>query len=58
MGYPKGTKGYLFYDLQKQWMIVSTNTCFLKENYMMKDKVKNILDELRAESTVPSYPHS
>ena len=29
VGYPKGTKGYLFYDPQEQMVIVSTNARFL-----------------------------
>ena len=34
MSYPKGTKGYLFYDPQEQKVIVSTNVWFLKEDYI------------------------
>ena len=29
VGYPKGTKGYMFYDPQEQKVIVSTNAIFL-----------------------------
>ena len=51
VGYPKGTKGYLFYDPQDQRVLVSTNARFLKEDYMIDNKPgsKIILDELRAE---------
>ena len=58
VGYPKGTKGYLFYDPQDQRVIVSTNTCFLEEDYLMdnKFKVKFVLDELRGEGVVSSVP--
>ena len=38
VGYPKGTKGYLFYDPQDQRVIVSTNTRFLEEDDMMENK--------------------
>ena len=52
MGYPKGTKAYLFYDLKEQRVLVSTNTCFLKEDYMIDNKPRSkvVLDELRAET--------
>ena len=52
MGYPKGTKGYLFYDPNEQMVLVSTNTHFLEEDYMIDNKPKSkvILDELRAET--------
>ena len=51
VGYPKGTKGYLFYDPQKQRVLVSTNARFLEEDYMIDNKPRSkvILDELRAE---------
>ena len=51
VGYPKGTKGYLFYDPKEQRVLVSTNTSFLEEDYMIdnKSRSKIILDELRAE---------
>ena len=46
---PKGTKGYMFYDLQEQKIIVSTNARFLEEDYMMnnKPKSKTILEGVR-----------
>ena len=51
VGYPRGTKGYLFYDLKEQRMLVSTNARFLEHDYMLDNKPKSkvILDELRAE---------
>ena len=51
VGYPKGTKGYLFYDPQEQRVLVSTNTHFLEEDYMIDNKPRSkiILDDLRAE---------
>ena len=49
--YPKGTKGYLFYDPQEQKVFFSTNVKFLEENYMIdnKPRAKTVLDELRGE---------
>ena len=38
VGYPKGTKGYLFYDPKEQRVLVSTNTHFLKQDYMLDNK--------------------
>ena len=51
MGYPRGTKGYLFYDLKERRVIVSTNARFLEQDYMLDNKPRSkvILDELRAE---------
>ena len=51
IGYPKGTKGYLFYDPKEQRVLVSTNARFLEQNYMLDNKPRSkiILDELRAE---------
>ena len=51
MGYPRGTKGYLFYDPKEQRVIVSTNARLLEQDYMLDNKPssKVILNELRAE---------
>ena len=51
VGYPKGTKGYLFYDPKEQRVLVSTNARFLEQDYMLDNKPssKVVLDELRAE---------
>ena len=51
VGYPKGTKGYLFYDPQEQRVLVSTNARFLEEDYMIDNKPRSkvMLYELRAE---------
>ena len=40
MGYPKGTKGYMFYDPQDQKVFVNTNARFLEEDYMIDNKSK------------------
>ena len=52
VGYPKGTKGYLFYDPKEQRVLVSTNVSFLEEDYMIDNKPRSkvVLDELRAET--------
>ena len=49
VGYPRGIKGYLFYDPKEQRVLVSTNTRFLEHDYMLDNKpsFKVILDELR-----------
>ena len=51
MGYPRETKGYLFYDPKEQRVLVSTNTRFLEQDYMLDNKPRSkvILDELRVE---------
>ena len=50
VGYPRGTKGYLFYNSKEQRVFVSTNAHFLEEDYMIDNKLRSkiILDELRA----------
>ena len=49
VGYPKGTKGYMFYVPQDHKMFVSTNARFLEEDYMIDNKPKSkiILKEMR-----------
>ena len=51
VGCPRGTKGYLFYDPKEQRVLVSTNACFLEQDYMLdnKSRSKVVLNELRAE---------
>lgn len=48
VGYPKGTKGGLFYDLKEQKVIISTHATFLEESYMndFKPRSKVVLEEL------------
>ena len=60
VGYPKGTKGYLFYDPKEQRVLVSTNARFLEEDYMIdnKPKLKIVLDELRVESNTSPVPET
>ena len=52
VGYPKGTEGYLFYYPKEQRVLVSTNVCFLEEDYMTDNKPRSkvVLDELRAKT--------
>ena len=49
VGYPKGTKGYMFYDPHDQKVFVSTNARFLEDDYMIDNKPKSkvILKEMR-----------
>ena len=41
VGYPKGTKGYLFYDPKEQRVLVSTNARFFEEDYIIDNKPKS-----------------
>ena len=38
VGYPRSTKGYLFYDPKEHRVLVSTNARFLEEDYMIDNK--------------------
>ena len=51
VGYPRGTKGGLFYSSKDQMIIVSTNARYLEEDYMMDHKPKSraVIEELRKE---------
>jgi transposase InsO family protein len=40
VGYPKGTKGWYFYNPQEQTVFVSTNAVFLEEDYVMNHQPK------------------
>jgi hypothetical protein len=48
VGYPMGTKGYLFYSPKDRDVTVSTNARFLEEDYIMNHKPKSsiVLEEL------------
>ena len=52
VGYPRGTKGYLFYDPKEQRVLVSTKAHFLEEDYMIDNKPSSniIFDELRGKT--------
>ena len=49
VGYPRGTKGGLFYSTNDQKVIVSTNARFLEEDYVMNNKPRSriVIEELR-----------
>ena len=49
VGYPRWTKGYLFYNPKEQRVLVRTNARFLEQNYMLDNKPRSkvVLDELR-----------
>ena len=48
IGYPKGTRGGIFYNSKEKKVIVSTHATFLEEDYMnnFKPKSKVVLEEL------------
>ena len=50
-GYPKGTKGYVFYSPSDNKTFVSTNARFLEEDFIknMKPKSRPVLEELLGE---------
>ena len=58
VGYPKGTKSYMFYDPQDQKVFVSTNARFLEEDYMIDNKPKSkvILEEMREKDSSDPIP--
>ncbi|KAL6327640.1 hypothetical protein AAG906_022203 [Vitis piasezkii] len=56
VGYPKGTRGGLFYSAQDNKVFVSTNATFLEYNYMadFKPRSKVVLEELLADEISPT----
>ena len=50
--YPKGTKGWLFYNPREQKVLVSTNAAFLEEDYMIDWKTleKVVMEEIQEQS--------
>ena len=52
VGYSKGTNGQLFYSPREQIVLVSTNTIFLEDNYMI-DRKPNDRFDLRELSDTP-----
>jgi hypothetical protein len=48
VGYPKGTKGYLFYSPEDKKVFVATNARFLEEDYVnnFKPTSREVLDEI------------
>ena len=53
VGYPKGTKGYIFYSPSDNKTFVSTNARFLEEDYIknMKPRSRLIIEELLGEKS-------
>ena len=51
VGYPKGTRGGLFYSPSDKKVFVSTNATFLEDDYMtnFKSCSKVVLEELRSD---------
>ena len=58
IGYPKGTRGGLFYSSSEKKVIVSTNEKFFEEDYVnnFKPKSKVILKELDSAQESPKPP--
>ena len=58
IGYPKGTRGGLFYSSSEKTVIVSTNAKFLEEDYVnnFKPKSKVTLEELDSAQESPKPP--
>ncbi|KAL8488182.1 hypothetical protein ACS0TY_024461 [Phlomoides rotata] len=56
VGYPKGTKGGIFYSPKDQRIVVSTYSRFLEEDYMSNRKLKSeiTLDEIRGPAPIPT----
>ena len=55
VGYPKGTRGGLFYSPQDKKVFVSTNATFLETNYMTdyKPRSKVVIEELLSDKIRP-----
>ena len=58
IGYPKGTRGGIFYSSSEKKVIVSTNAKFLEEDYVnnFKPKSEVILEELYSAQESPKPP--
>lgn len=58
VGYPMGTKGYLFCSPKDRDIIVSTNARFLEEDYIMNHKSMSsiVLEELVGGTDNPQVP--
>ena len=55
IGYPKGTKGYQFYDHKEHTIMISTHVVFLEEDYMKTEGCRDFkLEEISED--IPSYP--
>ncbi|KAL8515811.1 hypothetical protein ACS0TY_014491 [Phlomoides rotata] len=56
VGYPRGTKGGLFYSPKDQRIVVSTHSRFLEDDYMSNRKPKSeiTLDEMRGLAHIPT----
>ncbi|KAL8528512.1 hypothetical protein ACS0TY_006083 [Phlomoides rotata] len=56
IGYPRGTKGGLFYSPKDQKIVVSTHSRFLEDDYMSNRQPKSeiTLDEMRGPTPIPS----
>ena len=60
VGYPKGTKGGLFYNPEEQKVIISTHATFLEESHMndFKPRSKVVLEELEGQNKTQQISQS
>ena len=55
VGYPKGTKGYQFYDPKEHTVVISTHAVFLEEDYIQTEGCRDFkLEEISED--IPSEP--
>ena len=53
VGYPKGTRGYNFYDKSDMKVFVSTNAKFMEEEYIINHKIRD-MNEWTKKTEFPS----
>ncbi|KAL8465791.1 hypothetical protein ACS0TY_035046 [Phlomoides rotata] len=55
IGYPRGTKGGLFYSPKDQRIVISTHSTFLEDDYMSDKEPKSeiTLDKIRGSTPIP-----
>ena len=55
IGYPRGIKDWLFYNLREQIVLIITNVAFLEEDYIMNQNTNDRFN-LRELSDTPIEP--
>ena len=57
VGYPKGTRGYQFYNPQEHTVIISTHAVFLEEDYMITEKCRDLnFEEVSSDIQINPVP--
>ena len=61
IGYPKGTRGEIFYNRKEKKVMVRTHAIFLEEDYMNNFKLRSKvvleeLDSIRDPQETPNFP--